>query len=283
VPALNIGLARSESDVAVIVRPHVIVSEGWLEALLEAAATPEAGIVSPLLRGAGESRILPPERGYRKMETLSLSFATLLLQGAMHRVLGGFDEEFDGGEWCLLDYARRAEAAGYHTLVSSRPELECGQEIVFGSQERRKEMVRSSKASYSNRWGVPRHYGVYFGRETAVGDLAGTMEMIVAAARRGHRFTLFLHRKQYRDFRLLGWNGLHTGVELRGLSMFGSGRDLARQYARLKAEQPDLIPVTGHEGIRFPGIDTTICFSDIAASLVNGSVSLLSAHSVEVV
>jgi glycosyltransferase involved in cell wall biosynthesis len=283
IPALNVGLASSESDVAVIIRPHIIVGNSWIEPLLEAAKAPCAGIVSPVFSGAGAPKLLRPVIGSDVMETCMISFAALLLKREMHRVLGGFDEGLDGGEWCLRDYIRRAEAAGYRTAVSSRPELRCGPETVFGSQERRQEQSRASKASYLARWGVDRHYGVYFGRDTDAGYMAATIETVIAAARCGHRFTLFLHRKQYRDFRRLGWHGLHTGVELRVLSLLGPGRDLVRQYAKLQSENPDLIPVRVSEEIPFPGITAAITFREVAASLRNSHVPMLSTQFAEVV
>ena len=39
VPAINMGLARSDSDFAVIVRPQVLVNAGWLATLLSEAET----------------------------------------------------------------------------------------------------------------------------------------------------------------------------------------------------------------------------------------------------
>ena len=283
VPALNLGLARSESDITVIIKPHVQICSDWLEALLESATDPHTGIVSPLFRGAGVSRLLRPVRGCSRSETFCISFAAMLLRGEMHRALGGFDEGLDGGEWCLRDYIRRAEVAGYHTVVSTRPELACGQETVFGSAERRRQQSSASEARYFSRWGLARHYVVYFGRETEAGSLDTTIDRVLSAARRGHRFTLFLHHKQQRYFQKQGWNGLHTGVELCPLSLLWPERDLIRQYARLKTESPDVIPVSGSEGLVFPGIGSAISFSDVAASLKHERVNIPHTHAAEVI
>lgn len=267
VPALNRGLSCSDADIAIIVRPHVLVCSGWLEALLDAAAVSGSGIVSPVFHGPGAPPLPRPSGGCGCMETFSVSFAALLLQGALHRTAGGFDEGLDGGEWCLRDYIRRAGSAGYRTSVIARPELFCGPETVFGSQERRQELTRVSKARYNTRWGASRHYCLYFGKEPEADSLADSLEVVIAAARRGHRLTLYLHGKQYRQFRKKGWNSLHTGVELRALSLLTPGRDLARQYARLQAESPELIPVCASDAAQFPGIESAISFRDIALSL----------------
>src|SRR5450631_2568804 len=78
VRAINMGLARSDSDFAVIVRPHVLVKPGWLEPLLEAAGD---GMASPLFRGGGAPLLPPLPRDCSLMETRSISFSVLALKG----------------------------------------------------------------------------------------------------------------------------------------------------------------------------------------------------------
>jgi hypothetical protein len=196
-------------------------------------------------------------------ETFSLSFASLLINGGLHRQLGGFDEGLDGGEWCLRDYIRRAEAHGYHTCVTAQPELVCGPETVFGSPARRQEQDRVSRDCYLSRWGVSRHYCLYFGPDSDAGGLSGTVDAIVAAARRGHRFTLLLHRRQFKEFRRRGWTGLHTAISICRLPLFGAQRSFVRQAAALQAADPDLIPVRGSEDVAFPGASAAMSLDEI--------------------
>ena len=200
------------------------------------------------------------------METFSLSFAALLIRGEMQKQLGGFDEGLDGAEWCLRDYIRRAGTGGYHTCVTAQSELVCGRDTVFGSPERRREQTRLSRDSYVARWGVARHYCIYFGPMTDAADLSGTVEAIVAATRRGHRFTLLLNRRQFREFRRRGWNGLHTAIDICRLPLFGVQRSLVRRFAALQAADPDLIPVRGAEDVVFPGVDAPICLDEVTAA-----------------
>jgi hypothetical protein len=204
------------------------------------------------------------------METFSLSFTTLLIRGEMQKQLGVFDEGLDSAEWCLRDYIRRAQTSGYRTCVTEPPELTCGQETVFGSQERRQGQTRLSQDIYRSRWGVARHYCLYFGPEADAADLSGTVEAIVAAARQGHRFTLLLHRRQFKDFRRRGWNGMHTAVAFCRLPLFGVQRSFARQFASLQAADPDLIPVRGSENVIFPGVDAAMCLEEVVAARENG-------------
>jgi glycosyltransferase involved in cell wall biosynthesis len=263
IPAINRGLASSDADYAVIVRPQVMVGPCWLDALLETAGMPQVGIVSPVFLGSGAPVIPRPGSGCSLLETFSISFASLLIRGEMHRQLGGFDEGLDGAEWCLRDYIRRAETGGYRTCVTAYPELACGHETIFGSQDRRREQARLSRDSYLSRWGVARHYCLYFGPETDAADLSGTVEAIVAGARRGHGFTLLLHRKQFKEFRRRGWNGLHTAIAICRLPLIGMHRSFIRQFAALQVADPDLIPVRGANNVEFPGVAAPICLSEV--------------------
>jgi hypothetical protein len=270
IPAINRGLASSDSDFAVVVRPQVIVGSGWLKALLDVAGMPQVGIVTPVFRGIGAPAHPRPGSGCSLMETFSLSFTTLLIRGELQKQLGGFDEELDGADWCLRDYIRRAESSGFHTCVTANPELVCGQETIFGSQERRKEQTRLSRDRYLARWGVARHYCLYFGPEADAGDLSATVDTIVTTARRGHRFTLLLHRRQFKEFQRRGWNGLHTAIAICKLPLFGVQRSFARQFAALQVADPDLIPVRGAEDLVFPGVAAPMCLNEIVADREDG-------------
>jgi hypothetical protein len=238
--------------------------------LLEAAGTPGTGIVSPVFRGKGAPPVLRPPAGYPLTETFSVSLTTLLITGELRDRLGGFDEGLDGGEWCLRDFLRRAEAAGYRVCVSGFPELPCTPEVVFGSPERRGELTRVSRERCRERWGLAQHYCVYFGPGTDAASLTEILEAIATGARRGNRYTLLLHRRQYREFRKRGWSGLHTAVDVRGLPFFGSGRSLARQVAALKEADPELILVAGDDAAAFPGAPAALKLEDVTAGHRNG-------------
>jgi hypothetical protein len=216
------------------------------------------------------------------METFSLSFTALLLKGEMHRELGGFDEGLDGGEWCLRDYIRRAETRGYHSCVTAQPELSCSRETVFGSTERRQEQARLSQETYLSRWGAAHNYCLYFGKDTQSGDLSNTIETIVAGARQGHRFTLLLHRKQFKEFRKRGWNASHTNIAIHPLPMFGAARSLARRLAELQSADPDLIVMCGTESVLFPDNHVALSFNENDDSGTNAIPSHLD-HPLEVV
>lgn len=267
VPAINIGLARSDRDIAIILRPHVQVTPNWLTGLVEALQMPHAGIVSPVFSGSGAPVLPPVAPGSSLMETFCVSFSALALKREMHRHLDGFDEELDGGEWCLKDYVRRAWSRGFHSCVTSRSHVVCGEEAVFGSDARRLQQSHVSRVTYRERWGISRHYGIYFGRDASATALSDAMETIALGARQGHRFTLLLHRRLAADFKRLGWHARHTGIEMQRISPLMPRRDLLRRVTTLRAAVPDLIPVRGVGGIDFPGMNATIPFGEVAGAI----------------
>lgn len=274
VPAINMGLARSDSDFAVIVRPHVMVCAGWLNALLEDAEAVNAGIMSPMFTGKSAPVLPPLVPGCTLMESSTVSFSVLLLRGEMRILTGCFDEQLDGGEWCLREYVRRTADRGYRTFITSRTVVACGEEASFGSAARRAEMISSSRMTYLSSWGPARNYVVYFGKEAPAGSLSDTVEAILDGARQGHHFTLLLHRRQYSDFRRMGWNGLHTGIELFGLSMLFPQRDMQKRLAALGKVLPDMVAVRGCEGVSFPGADSAVSIATLLGSIAERSTSL---------
>lgn len=267
VAAINLGLARSDSDYTVIVRPHVSVQAGWLDVLVRAAETSGAGIVSPLFAGADAPSLPQPTPGCTVMESCTVSFETLLLRSGMRTVVGTFDEHLDGNVWCLKDYVRRAAAHGYRTLVSGRLRLLCSAPQQFGSEQRRNEMIQQSRSAYISQWGGTRHYCVCFGKEVDAGSLGGIVAAILDGARQGHRFTLLLYRRQYSVFRKMGWNWLHTGIDLHKIPLLFPLRNLQRTITALQSVSPDLLAVRGGDGITFPGIESSISMDELLGSI----------------
>lgn len=268
IAAINLGLARSDNDYTVIVRPNVSVQAGWLEALVSAAETTGAGIVSPLFSGADAPRLPQLAPGCMTVESCTVAFDTLLLRNEMRMVVGTFDEYLDGNEWCLKEYVRRVAGQGYRTCITALIRLSCSAGQQFGSVQRRNEMVQQSRSAYISRWGIARHYCIYFGKEADAGSFGDTITAILDGARQGHRFTLLLHRRQYSVFREMGWNGLHTGIDLQRISISFSSRDLQRKIAALQSASPDLVAVLGCKGIIFPGIDAAISQEEMLRSIL---------------
>jgi hypothetical protein len=269
VPAINSGLARSDGAFAVILRPHVLITEGWLEALTDVARDTRVGIVSPVFNGRGASPLCAVNNRYdcSLLDTFTVSFSALLLKNEMRMQIGFFDEGMDNGEWCLTDYVRRAWSKGYRTCATSRSLLACGQETVFGSEERRQGQARASRDRYQEQWGAGRRYGVYFGLDTDVGPLIDAVETMLEGSRQGHSFTLLLHRRQAKEFRRSGWSCLHTGIDLAQLPMFMPQRALERKLGALRAAAPGLIIVRWKDDASVAGMEMAIPFDEMAAAI----------------
>jgi len=267
VAAINIGLARSDSDYTVIVRPHVTVQEGWLDVLVRAAETTGAGIVSPLFSGADAPDLPNLAPGCTTMESFTVSFDTVLLRAEMLIIAGSFDEHLDGNEWCLKEYVRRAAAHGYRCCITGPIRLACSAGQLFGSVQRRNELMQHSRSTYISRWGAPCTYCVYFGKSDNAGSLGDTVTDILDGARQGHRFALLLHRYQYSDFRKMGWNGLHTGIDLQQVSPLFPLRDIKRKAETLISTVPDLIAVRGARCDGFPGVEASISQDELLRSI----------------
>ena len=128
-------------------------------------------------------------------------------------------------------------------------------------------MVQNSRSVYVSRWGITRHYAVYFGTEADAGSLGDTVAVILDGARQGHLFTLLLHRRQYSVFRKMGWNGLHTGIRVVRISSLFALRDFQRKIAALRSASPDLLAVRGCNGVSFPGVEVAISKEELLSAI----------------
>lgn len=263
VPALNRAFARSYADWAMVIRPNGTVSEGWLQGLLNLTANEQAGIITPLC----STEVPLPKHltsAYcSQLETCQLSFAGLMIARSMREKIGCFDEELDGAYWCLQDYQQRAAANNYRTYFAPAAVLHSGPALIFGSEERRRERERYSRETVQSRWGTPRTHAIYFPQQTEAEHLAGALQTILSAARRGHSFTLLLHHRQYRQAAELGFRCLHTAIELVGLARLATGRDLRKRLQKLDESTADLVIVKGVDGIPVPGYDGALSFSAV--------------------
>lgn len=236
VAAINRGLASSDSDYSIIVQPQATVSSGWLAPLIDAASQ---GIGSPLIKGGSISEAKIPRHSF-KIETRQISFATVALKTEMRLLIGDFDEGLDGGEWCLKDYVSRANSRGYQTFFTPASVVSSTPETVLGSPARRYEQSKQSRARYYERWGINKSYAIpYAGIDLL--NHEDIIRVILEGARRGNRFTLFLQRKQAALFKRMGWDCLHSGIEIQRLSIFMSLRDQNKRLATLLTKSPDTV------------------------------------------
>lgn len=265
VPAINRGLLRSDSDYVLIMRPNITVTEGWLEKLLQAAEAPEAGIVTPTFYGDGQPRIETPVKGCSLLETCSISFSTLLLKGEMRMLIGMFDENLDGTDWCLYDYIHRARERGYRTYCSLQPKLFCEVEIAFGSAKRKEAVFIQSKQAMGERWGVSRTFCVYCGKKTTVDELSGLKDYLLQLSRQGNRCILLLPWRQYGECLKRGWNALHIGLSIKRISFWGAEKNVTKIYSVFKKTDESCIALRGVESVSFPGVPDAPYWEDFCS------------------
>lgn len=267
VRAVNRGLARGEAADLVIVRNTSQVTQGWLEPLRELASQrPEAGLIvpwlleSPCAEKAGKWSGAPYAR-----EADHGAFAAMVIRKSLYERIGGFDEEMDGGFWCLKDYSRRAYRAGFSTFIVKGGAVCYREEQLLGSAARRAEAERRGVALYTTRWGEDRAFCVYFPASVEPPAALGQWEVMLKGARQGHRFTVIAHGKLWRELVKGGCDRLHENVRIERLPpLFASGA-LRRILRSLQRSDPAVTLVPGVEGSLFPEGLKSIPFSGLEA------------------
>jgi glycosyltransferase involved in cell wall biosynthesis len=258
VPAANMALNRSDADWALLLRPTETLTNSCVQQILATTKNEQAGIIIPLSQSEHSlaPNILKESCSY--IETSDLGFSTIALSKKMREKISVFDEEMDGGQFCLSDYCQRANADNFRAYLLPGVKIKGFPFTQFGSLERRHKMTEAALKTFTNRWGVKSHVAVYLPKEAAEENLSGTLSVLLDAARRGHRFDFFLHRKQYLLAKEKRATCLHTGIRLHQLSVLTPLRALARSMEKLKAANPEIQTVSAIDGIPFPGFSSTI-------------------------
>lgn len=266
VKALNRGLNRSAAPYLAAVRNTSQVSAGWLEPMMELAASREdAGIVVPRLveTGAKKRHRQADSRPAVVTEISTASFAAFFLKKGLFDRIGGFDEEMDGGEWCLKDYSRRAYKAGFLTFAAEGGAVLFQEETPLGSLTRREEALRNSIAKFRASWGDEHFYCIHFPKDTDALMLERKFEILLRGARQGHRFHLLLPAKLYRRMEKGRLFPLHSGITFGQLPLIAPSRGALRSFESLRAQSAECRAVTGIDGMPFPGVDDALSFSGL--------------------
>ena len=249
VAALNAGLSRSTAPFVLVATPFTRLNEGWFEAVSALFAQhPDVGAV--VLKSAVKTAnvdCLEADHG---------SFAAMILRRALYDAAGGFDENMDGGEWALRDYARRSLDCGYRTFL-----LRCGQLTVqdcreLGSLVRREERVRLARQTYAGRWGEPQSF-LLFCSDTLFGVDPDTLKTaILAAARRGDSLVVVSGHKVAKQLTAAGFSALHENVSYQPLPRFFAIAAFAKIVAKIAATEPATILISAEDS---PGVELKSC------------------------
>lgn len=263
IPALNHGLAHSNADWAMIARSNSIFRPGWHDALISATSVKMAGIISPLRINETDCPKQVRKNRCDHIETTGISFAGMLVSRKLRQEIGLFDEEMDGGSWCLRDFQNRAAASGYLTLLAPDAVIESSPPTIFGSDERRKARESHSESLCHSRWGIPGTYAVYISGESTEEQLEHAFKTMLAAARRGHRFNVLLHRKQFRRAEESGFSCIHTSISMTRLNPVTPMLSLKKHISSIIAENPSVMVVKLLDSKPVPGYDMAMPFAAI--------------------
>jgi hypothetical protein len=258
VRSVNRGLARGDAPFLAVVRNTTVVSQGWLDPLLAFAAThPEAGILLPCLSSA-VARCRGP------IEVASGSFAATVITRELYQQIGGFDEGLDGGDWCLRDYTRRACARGYLTYEVPGPMVSFQDEVIMGSERRRKESLQRTLATFKERWGEGRNYVVHVPKGVTLELLRQKIDLMVKGARHGDSYRVLLPATLFREAHLAALDGVHENVGLVPLPRFPGSLGKKRVFEKVASETPGAVAVAGVDGIAFPWSDSYLSFTELS-------------------
>lgn len=249
VATVNRGLALADAPLAVVLRSNSCVTAGWLDAIREAALQPDAGILVPCLKPSGSTVSQKKSAEHRAVEVHHGSFSALGLTRKLYHAIGAFDESLDGGLWCLKDYSRRADRAGFRTLRLAGPPIFCREIISYGSLERREKVLRESIAAYEARWGEERVFCAFFITGTDQESLGIAFNAMLTAARSGHLVIVFAPPPVYRKILSAALHLLHDAILVKKLSRFFLHRACRVAYAQLCGRYREVCVLTGMDGL----------------------------------
>ncbi|HTP66601.1 MAG TPA: glycosyltransferase [Geobacteraceae bacterium] len=254
VRAVNRGIARAEAPSIAIIRNSSIVIEGWQESLLKFIDEQEdAGIVVPRLvplnsakPGKSGQHPAPPE------EADHGSFAAMVLKKRLYDAVGGFDEEMDGGTWCLKDFSRRAYRHGFFTYQVPAGTVRFEDEVPFGSTERRELALKRSLAAYRERWGEDASYCIHFPKGADLNILRQKTVTLLKGARQGNAFTILAQPRLHKELTAAGLDRLHENVRFMRLPHMFEDRAIKDLFSGKDKTGSSVIAVTGIDGMPFP-------------------------------
>lgn len=265
VKAVNKGLAQAEAPYIAIVRNTSLVTANWLEPMHDLfRIRPEAGIIVPrLVLGTskrsrrGEAAVIPP------IEADHGSYAAMLLNKKMYDEIGAFDEEMDGGIWCLKDFSRRAYRAGFLTFGMGEGSVYYEEDVRLGSAERREMALQRCLGQYRQTWGVENSFCVYLPKGADLTILRQKLEVLLEGARQGHAFTVVVHERLYKELSLANCHRLHEQIRFPRLPSIFEARGLRRIITHEQERTPGVTMVAGIDGMAFPGAPECIQFAEL--------------------
>jgi hypothetical protein len=166
------------------------------------------------------------------------------ITGRLYDEIGGFDCGLDSGAWCLKDYSRRADHAGFRTLSVDGPAVLYRDEVLYGSTIRRERLLNSAVSQYAARWGEDKTYCLTLSKDEDEPAIERIFEEILERARQGSRFFILAPHGVYGGIVRSGRRLLHGYIEVERLPRFFTTRAVRSAHARIRDRHPDVEFVT---------------------------------------
>jgi len=249
IDTINKGLSMASAPLMVVLRSSCRVAPGWLEPLLETSRGQRAGVLVPSLAPLAGDVTGQQVSGYTCREARRGNFIAMGITRSLYEGIGGFDNGLDGDVWCLADYSRRAERAGFRTLRVDGPPVLYREEPVYGAIERRKRIIRESESLFRARWGEDYVYCLSISPKAQEGALTRLFEVILAGARRGNRFFVLTPFGVYRRLAGRGLHRLHENIEVEWLSCLFPSRSMRAALRRCRDRCQDMKLLNGLDGL----------------------------------
>ena len=263
VKALNKGLEKGAAEYLAVVRNTSLASAGWLEPLLEfSRQRPDAGLIVPRLVNANAKSESHGRQSGPYREVCHGSFAAMLIKKELYDAIGGFDEQMDGGLWCLKDYSRRAYRAGFLTFSVSGGPVYFVDEVTLGSVVRREKTLQRTISQFRERWGEDASYCMVMPKGADLALVGQKIELLLKGARHGIFFSIVVYSALYKEMVKAGYATLHENIRIESLPLFCPAARVRKILARLVSERQDTVVVAGIDGITFAGVENPLPFAE---------------------
>ncbi len=172
--AVNQGLVAATGEHILLLNNDAVVTNGWLERMLEVAASDKnIGVVGPMsnsISGAQFDR----EARYSTIEAMHayagemsrarsgqvqvvprVAFFCTLITRQVIQALGGVDERFSPGNYEDDDYCLRANIAGYRSVIAKDVFIHHygSKSFLADGEERYKNRLEANRAIFVQKWG----------------------------------------------------------------------------------------------------------------------------------
>ena len=159
--AWNQGVRSSDAEWVVIINNDVILSQGWLNGLIEFAEENGVDLVSPAVREGENNYDVAKyaDEFVRRMARVSRPGEAhgicLMVRRRVFETIGLFDENYRIGQFEDADFFRRAKAAGFRLSITGRSFIHHFGSMTqksFGREKMVKPYVAENRAYYRKKW-----------------------------------------------------------------------------------------------------------------------------------